>query len=390
MHGVVQQMEKASTLGTVPNPVQPDDGFRPGLEGVVAFRTEIAEPDRDGGALRYRGVNIEDLAGKITFGDVWALLVDGRFGRGLPPAEPFPIPVHTGDVRVDVQAALAMLAPIWGYQPLLDVSDDEAREQLARASVMALSYVAQSARGIGRPAVPQRRIDECNTITERFMTRWRGEPDPAHVRAIDAYWVSAAEHGMNASTFTARVIASTGADVAASLSGAIGAMSGPLHGGAPARVLPMIEEVERAGDARKVVAGILDRGDRLMGFGHRVYRAEDPRARVLRRTCQELGSERYEVAAALEQAALTELRERRPDRAIETNVEFWAAVILDFAEVPPHMMPAMFTCARTAGWCAHILEQKRTGRLVRPSARYVGPGPRLPEDVEGWDTLRHA
>jgi citrate synthase len=387
MHGVVQQVEQAPNVAIVTSAVDTDDGFRPGLEGVVAFRTEIAEPDRDGGALRYRGVDIEDLVGKITFGDVWALLVDGRFGQGLPPAEPFPIPVHTGDVRVDVQAALAMLAPIWDYQPLLDVSDDEAREQLARASVMALSYVAQSARGIGRPAVPQKRIDECTTITERFMTRWKGEPDPAHVRAVDAYWVSAAEHGLNASTFTARVIASTGADVAASISGAIGAMSGPLHGGAPARVLPMIQQTEDIGDARKVVANILDHGDRLMGFGHRVYRAEDPRARVLRRTCQELGAERYEVAVALEQAALAELRERRPDRAIETNVEFWAAVILDFAKVPPHMMPSMFTCARTAGWCAHILEQKRTGRLVRPSARYVGPAPRHPSEVEGWDTV---
>jgi len=368
---------------------EPDDGFRPGLEGVVAFHTEIAEPDRDGGSLRYRGVDIEDLAGKVTFGNVWALLVDGRFGPGLPPAEPFPLPVHSGDVRVDVQAGLAMLAPIWGYRPLLDITDDEAREQLARASVMALSYVAQSARGIHQPAVPQRRIDEAGTITERFMTRWRGEPDPRHVAAIDAYWVSAAEHGLNASTFTARVIASTGADVAAAMSGAIGAMSGPLHGGAPARVLPMIEEVERSGDARGFVKGLLDRKERMMGFGHRVYRAEDPRARVLRRTAKELGAARYEAAAALEQAALAELRERRPDRAIETNVEFWAAVILDFAEVPTHMMPAMFTCARTAGWCAHIMEQKRTGKLVRPAAKYIGPSPRKPEDVEGWDTINH-
>jgi citrate synthase len=185
------------------------------------------------------------------------------------------------------------------------------------------------------------------------------------------------------------VIASTGADVAAALSGAVGAMSGPLHGGAPARVLPMIQEVERTGDAAGYVKGILDRHERLMGFGHRVYRAEDPRAKVLRRTCRELDAPRYEAAAALEQAALAELRERRPDRAIETNVEFWAAVILDFAEVPPHMMPAMFTCARTAGWCAHILEQKQTGKLVRPSARYVGPAARKPEEVEGWDTIPH-
>jgi len=367
----------------------PSPSFVPGLEGVVAFETEIAEPNRDGGELRYRGVDIEDLVGSVTFGNVWALLVDGRFGPGLPPAEPFPIPVHTGDVRVDAQAALAMVSPLWGYRPLLDIDEDEARNQLARAAVMALSYVAQSARGIGVPAVPQARIDECKTIVERFMTRWRGEPDPAHIAAVDAYWVSAAEHGLNASTFTARVIASTGADVAACLSGAIGAMSGPLHGGAPARVLPMIDEVEKTGDAEAVVKGILDRSERLMGFGHRVYRAEDPRARVLRRMCKELGSTRYEAAAALEQAALTELRERRPDRAIETNVEFWAAVILDFAQVPAHMMPAMFTCGRTGGWCAHIMEQKRLGKLVRPSATYIGHGPRKPVDVEGWDEIEH-
>ncbi|WP_306356821.1 MULTISPECIES: citrate synthase 2 [unclassified Nocardia] len=371
----------------VPSSAVPSD-FVSGLEGVVAFTTDIAEPDKDGGALRYRGVDIEDLVtNRVTFGDVWALLVDGEFGRGLPPAEPFPLPVHTGDVRVDVQAGLAMLAPIWGYQPLLDIDNEEARENLARASVMALSYVAQSARGIYQPAVPQKQIDECTTVTERFMTRWKGDPDPKHTEAIDAYWVSAAEHGMNASTFTARVIASTGADVAASLSGAIGAMSGPLHGGAPARVLPMIEEVEKTGDARALVKGILDRKEKLMGFGHRVYRAEDPRARVLRATAERLGAPRFEVAAALEQAALAELRERRPDRAIETNVEFWAAVILDFAEVPAHMMPAMFTCGRTAGWCAHIMEQKKLGKLVRPAAIYTGPAPRKPETVAGWENV---
>jgi citrate synthase len=193
---------------------------------------------------------------------------------------------------------------------------------------------------------------------------------------------------MNASTFTARVIASTGADVAASLSGAIGAMSGPLHGGAPSRVLHMLDEVESTGDAEKYVKDLLDRKERLMGFGHRVYRAEDPRARVLRRSAEELGAPRFEAALALEKAALKELRERRPDRPVETNVEFWAAIVLDFAEVPSHMFTSMFTCARTAGWCAHILEQKRTGRLVRPSARYIGPDPRKPEAVEGWDTIQ--
>jgi citrate synthase len=361
--------------------------FVPGLEGVIAFETQIAEPDRDGGALRYRGVDIEDLVGRVSFGNVWGLLVDNEFNPGLPPAEPFPIPIHSGDVRVDVQSAIAMLAPAWGLHQLLDIDDDTARENLAHVSVMALSYVAQAARGLGLPMVPQSRIDEASTITERFMLRWRGEPDPKHIQAIDAYFVSAAEHGMNTSTFTSRIIASTGADVAAAISGAIGAISGPLHGGAPSRVIGMIEEVERNGDAGAYVRSILDSNQRLMGFGHRVYRAEDPRARVLRRTARDLGAPRYEVAVALEQAALSELRARRPDRVLETNVEFWAAIVLDFAEVPASLFTSMFTCARLAGWSAHILEQKKTGRLIRPSARYIGPAPRKPEAVPGWDPI---
>ena len=361
-----------------------DPDFRPGLEGVVAFESRIAEPDKEGGALRYRGIDINDLVGHVSFGQVWGLLVDNAFDPGLPPAEPFPLPVHTGDVRVDVQSALATLAPLWGFRPLLDIDAAEAREQLARSAVMALSFVAQSARGQGRPMVPQTEVDGGRTIAERFMIRWRGEPDPKHVEAVDAYWITAAEHGMNASTFTARVIASTGADVAACLSGAVGAMSGPLHGGAPSRVLHMIEGVEQGGDAVAYVKGVLDGGDRLMGFGHRVYRAEDPRAKVLRDTCQRLDAPRFEVAAALERAALDELHARRPDRVLATNVEFWAAVLLDFAEVPADMFTSMFTCARTAGWSAHILEQKETGRLIRPSSRYIGEPTRGIDAVAGY------
>jgi citrate synthase len=149
----------------------------------------------------------------------------------------------------------------------------------------------------------------------------------------------------------------------------------------------MLDGVEQSDNAEQYAKDLLDKGDRLMGFGHRVYRAEDPRARVLRRAAEELGAPRFQAALALEQAALKELRERRPDRPIETNVEFWAAIVLDFAEVPSHMFTSMFTCARTAGWCAHILEQKKTGRLVRLSARYIGPEPRKPEEVEGFDTI---
>jgi len=347
-----------------------------GLEGVVAFATEIAEPDKEGGALRYRGVDIEELVGKVPFEKVWGLLVDGSLEPGLPPAEPHSLSFRSGDPRVDVQSALATLGPEWGFEPVIDITDEQARDQLARASVMALSFVAQSARGTGRPPVPQRQIDEATSIPERFLVRWRGEADPHHVKAIDAYWISAAEHGMNASTFTARVITSTGADVAAALSGAVGALSGPLHGGAPSRVLKMLDEVERTGDAEKWVKQALDSGERLMGFGHRVYRAEDPRARVLRRTSSEIGSRRFEAAEALEKAALAELKARRPDRVLATNVEFWSAVVLDHADVPPALFTSMFTCARVAGWSAHILEQKREARLIRPTAKYVGPGER--------------
>src|SRR3989440_244419 len=260
-----------------------------GLEGVVAFATEIAEPDKEGSALRYRGIDIEDLVGQVPFEKVWGLLVDGDFEPGLAPAEPHPLTIRSGDPRVDVQSALAMLAPEWGLRQLIDIPDRQAREDLARACVMALSFVAQSARGPDRPPVPQDEVDRAASIPERFLIRWRGDADPKHVQAIDAYWISAAEHGMNASTFTARVVASTGADVA---------------------------------------------------------------------------------------AALAELQARKPDRVLATNVEFWSAVVLDLAEVPPQLFTSMFTCARTAGWAAHILEQKREGRLIRPTANYVGPGPR--------------
>jgi citrate synthase len=345
--------------------------FRPGLEGVVAFETEIAEPDREGSALRYRGVDIEELVGRHPFEHVWGLLVDSSLEPGMPPAEHLELREPSGSPMADLQAGLATLGPKWGLRQLVDIDPDDARIDLGRLSAAALSLVAQSARG-GTEPVPQSEVVKGENAAAQFLIRWRGGADPRHVKAVDTYWVSAAEHGLNASTFTARIAASTGADCAAALSSAVGALSGPLHGGAPTRVLKMLDDVEKSGDPDAYVHGILDRGERIMGFGHRVYRAEDPRARVLRRTARELGSPRVEVAEALEQAALEALREKSPDRVLETNVEFWAAVVLDVAEIPPEMYPAMFGCARVAGWSAHILEQKRTGRLIRPAARYVG------------------
>ena len=348
------------------------DEYRPGLEGVIAFETEIAEPDREGSALRYRGVDVEDIVGRHPFEQVWGLLVDSSLEPGMPPAERIELENPSGSVIADLQAGLATLGPKWRLRQLVDITAEDVREDLGRLSAAALSIVAQAARG-SAPPVPEVDVEEGENAAAQFLIRWRGEADPRHITAVDTYWVSAAEHGMNASTFTARIAASTGADCGAALSAAVGVLSGPLHGGAPTRVLKMLDEVEASGDAEAFVRGLLARGERIMGFGHRIYRAEDPRARILRRTAHGLGSSRIEVAEALEQAALAALRERSPDRVLETNVEFWAAVVLEVAEIPPPMYPAMFACARTAGWSAHVLEQRRGGRLIRPSARYVGP-----------------
>ena len=231
----------------------------------------------------------------------------------MPPAEHLELREPSGSPMADLQAGLATLGPKWGLRQLVDIEADDARVDLGRLSAAALSLVAQSARGDAAP-VPQSEVVRGENAAAQFLIRWRGEADPQHVRAVDTYWVSAAEHGLNASTFTARIAASTGADCAAALSSAVGALSGPLHGGAPTRVLQMLDDVAGSGDPDAYVRAILDRGDRIMGFGHRVYRAEDPRARVLRRTARELGSPRVDVAEALEQAALEALREKSPDR----------------------------------------------------------------------------
>jgi citrate synthase len=358
-----------------------DELFRPGLEGVIAVETEIAEPDREGGSLRYRGVDIEELVGTHPYEQVWGLLVDERFEPGMPIADEYRLRGITGDAPADLQRATAGLSAEWNLRKLIDIDDQQAHDDLARLSATMMSIVAQSARGPEQEPVPYARVTEGATAAERFLLQWRGEADPKHVKAIDTYWICTAEHGLNASTFTARVVASTGADCAAALSAAVGALSGPLHGGAPARVLPMLDGAAKLGDADAYVKQLLDSGDRLMGFGHRVYRAEDPRARLLRQTARELGSERVEVAEAVEQAALAELHRRHPERVLATNVEFWSAVVLDVADIPPDLTPAMFACARVGGWSAHILEQKRLGKLIRPAARYVGPAARSAESV---------
>src|SRR3954464_13592077 len=303
--------------------------FKPGLEGVIAVETEIAEPDREGGSLRYRGIDIEELVGHYPYEAVWGLLVDDDLGSTMPDPEPHEPAGLTGNAPADLQAETARLAGEWKLGKLNEISDEQAREDLGRLSAQMMEIVARSAaKADGREPAGDDVVAQGKTAAERFLLRWRGEADPRDGQAIDTYWICTAEHGLNASTFTARVVASTGADCGAALSSAVGALSGPLHGGAPAYVKPMLDEVARMGDPDKWVKDTLDSGKRVMGFGHRIYRAEDPRSRILKRTAEELGSPYVACAKELEEAALKALQEKYPDRVIATNVEYYSAIVL--------------------------------------------------------------
>lgn len=348
--------------------------------------TRIGEVDAGGAMFHYRGVPLSSLAGRVAFDSVWSLLVADDLTPRLPHPEPFPLGGHTGHQRVDVQTALTQVAPVWGFRPLHDVDQTEALDQLARTCSMILAFVAASARGRHLPAVPQREVDRGRTAADRFLIAWRGESDPVRAQALDCYLVLAAEHGLTPSTVTARLIASTGADVGACLSGALAALSGPLHGGSPSRVLHLLEHAERSGDTRSHIASVLESGQRLMGFGHRVYRTEDPRAVLAREMCRRVGAPRYALAAEIEEVAVEHLRDRFPQRPVATNLEFWAAVLLDATGLPAEMFTSVFACARSAGWSAHILEQREMGRTIRPVARYDGHPPRTAEQVAGWQS----
>ena len=239
--------------------------FKPGLEGVVAVETAIAAPDREGGALRYRGYDIEELVGRYPYENIWGLLVDDDVNSKMPDPEPYVPEGLTGNAPADLQSEVAHLAGVWKLQKLVDIDDAQARDDLGRISAQMMGIVARSAaHAEGREAAPDDVVAQGKTAAEKFLLRWRGEANPDHVRAIDTYWICTAEHGLNASTFTARVVASTGADCGAAMSAAVGGLSGPLHGGAPARVLPMLDEVANTGDPEGYVKNVLDEHGRIM------------------------------------------------------------------------------------------------------------------------------
>jgi citrate synthase len=368
-------------------------GSKKGLDDVTVAATAISHIDGAAGRLVYRGYDAVELARRRSFEDVWHLLVHGdlpaddRFARQVARLRGAPLEratlVRLGregrTVMLALQAAIAASGAAWGVRPWFgDPTQDTAAIGLRVAAVLPTLVAALWRARSGLPP-----IDPDPTLGHAANYLWmlEGErPAPERVVGLERYLMLTAEHGMNASTFTARVIASTGADVVAAVAGAAGALAGPLHGGAPSLVLDMLDAIGTAERAEGWIHDTLGAGGRLMGFGHRVYRAEDPRAVCLHATAEELGGGRVAFAEAVERSALAALRLHKPERVLFTNVEFYSAVVLESAGIPRELFTPTFCVARTVGWTAHVLEQIADNRLIRPAADYVGPiGRRLAE-----------
>lgn len=358
----------------------------PGLEGVLAGETSIALVDGANGRLLYRGYPIGELVRHGSYAQVAELLWSGEWpAEARLSAAPLPEAVLAA-LRVlppstNPMDALRTAVSVWGAAtpPGWPPTVEQARALTAMAP-SALAAFARLRDG-GEPIDPQPDLG----IPEGFLYQLTGErPEPAAARAMDAYFVVAAEHSFNASTFTARVIASTQSDLASAVAGAIGALKGPLHGGAPSEVVSQLHAIGSVDRAERWIDEALDRGDRLMGFGHRVYRAYDPRAAALREVAEGMAgsAEWLKLAVAVEDIALRKLAERHSDRPLKTNVEYYTAAVMQGIGLPANLYPSIFAIARHAGWTAHILEQAANNRLIRPDVRYVGPPERpLPQAV---------
>jgi citrate synthase len=357
-----------------------DRPYSPGLEGIVAGETSLGYIDGASGRLLYRGYRIGDLVEHGTYPAIAELLWTGGWRPGTRmTTAPLPRPVLATLRALPADAkpmdALRTAVSAWGAGRRLEwpPTVEEARA-LTAFSPTALAAFARLRRGL-EPIDPDPQLD----LVPGFLYQLTGDiPDPGTSRALDAYFMVGAEHGFNASTFTARVITSTRSDIASAVAGAIGAMKGPLHGGAPSEVVEQIHQVGSPERAEAWVRDALDRGERLMGFGHRVYRAYDPRAAALRKVAESMEHrpDWLDLAIAVEDVALRVLAEKHPDRPLRTNVEYYAAPVLMGVGLAPDLFPATFALARHAGWTAHILEQAASNRLIRPDARYVGPGER--------------
>lgn len=358
--------------------------YSPGLEGVIGAESAIGLVDGANGRLLYRGYPIGELVEKGTYAAVADLLWTGEWhpGARLAP-EPVPGPVLTALRELPRDAspmdALRTAVSVWGATRRLAFppTPEDARA-LTAFSPSALAAFGRLRQGL-EPVQPDRSL----SLAGAFLQQLNDErPDAAAAKALEAYFIVAAEHGLNASTFTARVITATRSDLASAVCGAIGALKGPLHGGAPSEVVSQLHEIGSPERAEAWIKDTLDRGERLMGFGHRVYRAYDPRAAALRKVAEGMAgmADWLSLAVKVEDIALRVLAERHPDRVLKTNVEYYTAAVLQGVGLPPELYPATFALARHAGWTAHAIEQAGANRLIRPDMRYIGPEERhLPD-----------
>ncbi|MCX4904881.1 citrate synthase/methylcitrate synthase [Streptomyces sp. NBC_00878] len=364
-----------------------------GLAGVVVTNTVLGDVRGLEGFYHYRQYSAVDLARTRGFEDVWHLLVHGelpdaaqRSAFAARTAELRRLPVEVRAVLPAIAAAsggsgalagmrtaLSLLGAARGFRPVYDI-DAEQRRADALAASAAVPTLLTALHRLGRGLEPIEPRDDLPYAANYLYMLTGSEPDEGRARAIEQYLISTIDHGFNASTFTARVITSTGADVAACLVGAVGALSGPLHGGAPSRALDTLDAI---GTPDRIDSWIRERvlaGERIMGFGHPVYRTEDPRSRMLRGIAQQFGGPLVDFAVEVERRVEAILAELKPGRELHTNVEFYAGVVMELCGLPRTMFTPTFAAARVVGWSANILEQAEDPKIIRPAARYVGPG----------------
>lgn len=382
--------------GSAAAPTEPVQVPR-GLAGVVVTETEIGDVRGYEGFYHYRQYSAVELAQNRGFEDVWHLMFHGELPdaeqsaafaaqaaslRRLPAEVREALPaiarasVLSGPLS-GLRTALSLFGASKGFRPVYDIDEDRRRaDALAASAVVPTLLTALYRLGQGLDPVEPR--DDLSYAANYLYMLTGSEPDAARTRAIEQYLISTIDHGFNASTFTARVITSTGADVAACLVGAVGALSGPLHGGAPSRALDTLDAI---GTRDRIDGWIRERvlaGDRIMGFGHPVYRTEDPRSRMLRGIAQQFGGDMVEFAVEVERQVEAILAELKPGRELHTNVEFYAGVVMELCGLPREMFTPTFASARVVGWSANILEQARDSKIIRPAARYVGVAPPVP------------
>ncbi|WP_405573346.1 citrate synthase/methylcitrate synthase [Streptomyces sp. NBC_01167] len=369
-----------------------------GLAGVVVTDTALGDVRGREGFYHYRQYSAVELAQSTGFEDVWHLMFYGELpdadrGRAFL-AETASLRRLPDDVRAALPAiarssapsgplaglrtALSLLGAASGLRPVYDL-DTESRRRDALTACAAVPTLLTALYRLGRGLEPVEPREDLPFAANYLYMLSGSEPEPARARAIEQYLISTVDHGFNASTFTARVIASTGADLAACLVGATGALSGPLHGGAPSRALDTLDAI---GTPDRIDPWIRERvlaGERIMGFGHPVYRTEDPRSRMLRGIAESFGGPLVEFAVQVESQVEAILAELKPGRELHTNVEFYAGVVMELCGLPREMFTPTFCAARVVGWSANILEQSEDSKIIRPAARYVGPPPALPQ-----------